>query len=126
MSRNVDWTTFGVIFKPGAQNVSLNNEATIASITIPYAGKYAFLAVAGASGGNADSYSTWTIKKNGNVIGQGFTTTAAPNTTSRPHNAIACESQCSKNDIIAFTLIVPGNNSTTLERPNGLFAFRIG
>ena len=114
----------GIYFAPGIQNSTIGSSATqIASYTIPRAGKYLFIASAGFSGGDQNSFLDVSVKLNDTVIGQTFTTTYTG--TARPFAVVMCQAQCSAGDVVKLYAAISGG-ANTLTRPNGIAIFRIG
>ena len=123
---DVVWNNFGVYFAPGANNTAVTNNTStqIASFTIPKAGNYLFIAHCGLSGGTINEFFTVTLKKGSTIIGETFVTIAG--TTARPFAVVMAQSQCAAGDVIKLFAAAPGDNGTTLTRPNGIAIFRIG
>lgn len=123
---DVVWNNFGVYFAPGANNTAVTNNTStqIASFTIPKAGNYLFIAHCGLSGGTINEFFTVTLKKGSTTIGETFVTIAG--STGRPFAVVMTQSQCAAGDVIKLFAAAPGDNGTTLTRPNGIAIFRIG
>ena len=114
----------GIYFAPGIQNSTIGSSATqVASFTIPRAGMYLFIANAGFSGGDENTFLDVSVKLNNTIIGQTFTTTYTG--TPRPFAVVMCQAQCSAGDVVKLYAAISGG-ANTLTRPNGLAIFRIG
>ena len=114
----------GIYFAPGIQNSTIGSSATqVASFTIPRAGMYLFIANAGFSGGDENTFLDVSVKLNNTIIGQTFTTTYTG--TPRPFAVVMCQAQCSAGDVAKLYAAISGG-ANTLTRPNGLAIFRIG